>query len=263
MLPTSVHDKSEIAAFTSHQPLMHLFELGDLDDFFWLYTTWYAIKRDGVIRQLALLYHASTPVVLIAIPDEHPDEMRSLLQELIPVLPRRIYAHLHPGCVDVLAADYRIEPRGLLLKMGLRNHPRFDTIDTTSVCAFTTGDMATLQAFYQESYPENWFTPRMLETNRYFGLRQGNTIISVAGVHVYSPAYGAAVIGPVATHPQMRGHGLPRACCARLCQALRQDGIEHIGLNVHVDNAPAISCYTAIGFEPLMPVGTYMLTAKG
>jgi predicted GNAT family acetyltransferase len=61
----------------------------------------------------------------------------------------------------------------------------------------------------------------------------------------------------------MRGHGLARLACARLCQALLQDGIRNIGLAVHVHNASAIAVYQALGFEPVAEVGTYLLSAKG
>ena len=130
---------------------------------------------------------------------------------------------------------------------------------------FERGDesyLPELQAFYREVYPENWFSPRMLATQRYYGIRLEGKIVSVAGVHVYSPAYDAAVLGNVATHPRMRGHGLARLACARLCHELLQDGIHNIGLVVHAHNTSAIAVYQALGFEPVAEIGTYMLTAN-
>ena len=64
------------------------------------------------------------------------------------------------------------------------------------------------------------------------------------------------------THPRLRGRGLSRAACARLCQSLMHHGVEHIGLSVKTDNASAIACYTRLGFEKIVEHGAYMLEWK-
>src|SRR5262245_21241919 len=56
MMLVSLHDKAEIEAFVRQNALLYLFELGDLDDFFWPSTVWYARKAEDTIQQLALLY---------------------------------------------------------------------------------------------------------------------------------------------------------------------------------------------------------------
>jgi predicted GNAT family acetyltransferase len=73
-------------------------------------------------------------------------------------------------------------------------------------------------------------------------------LVSVAGVHVYSPRYKVGVVGNVTTHPAYRGKGLGTAVCARLCRELLKT-VEHIGLNVKADNASAIASYKRLGFE--------------
>ena len=119
-----------------------------------------------------------------------------------------------------------------------------------------------LETLYRASYPDNSFTTQLVKTDCYYGIRNGSAIISVAGVHVCAPAYKVAALGNVTTHPSMRGHGLSRAACARLCQALIQNGVEHIGLSVKTDNASAIACYTTLGFEKIIEHGAYMLEWK-
>ena len=42
--------------FLRQNTFLHLYEIGDLDDFFWQYTTWYALKVQNQIQQLVLLY---------------------------------------------------------------------------------------------------------------------------------------------------------------------------------------------------------------
>jgi predicted GNAT family acetyltransferase len=126
-------------------------------------------------------------------------------------------------------------------------------LDTTQVQQFSPSDISELEAFYRASYPGNWFDARMLETGYYYGLREEGEIVSVAGVHVYSPAYGVAALGNIATRPDLRGRGLASRVTARLCQALL-DHIPLIGLNVKADNRPAIASYRKLGFEA---VGQY------
>jgi predicted GNAT family acetyltransferase len=85
--------------------------------------------------------------------------------------------------------------------------------------------------------------------------------VSVAGAHVYSPQYKVAALGNITTHPQFRGKGLARVVCAKLCQELLQT-VNHIGLNVKVDNISVIACYCKLGFEPVATYEEYSLKLK-
>src|SRR5262245_29460694 len=73
------------------------------------------------------------------------------------------------------------------------------------------GISAPLEALYHDSYPDHAFTPQLFKAGCYYGIRHGSTLISVAGVHAFSPAYKVAALGNVTTHPHMRGRGLSRA----------------------------------------------------
>jgi RimJ/RimL family protein N-acetyltransferase len=116
------------------------------------------------------------------------------------------------------------------------------------VTRLEAADLPALQALYEASYPGNWFDPRMLETGCYYGFRSGMEILSVAGIHVYSPSYRVAALGNITTHPAHRGRGLCISVTARLCHVLLQE-MDFIGLNVKADNAAAIHCYEKLGFE--------------
>ena len=102
----------------------------------------------------------------------------------------------------------------------------------------------------------------MLETGRYVGLREGDRLACVAGVHVYSPTWRVAALGNVATLPELRGQGLARGACAALCQLLLDDGIETIALNVRADNEAALRSYTRLGFEPVAEYTEASLVAR-
>src|SRR5262249_21249929 len=110
--------------------------------------------------------------------------------------------------------------------------------------------------------PANWFVPRMLETGFYFGMRLSGTLVSVAGVHVYSQEYKVAALGNITTRPEVRGQGLATAATARLCQELLRAGIDCIGLNVNADNRSAVACYRKLGFQRWADYGEYTLELK-
>jgi GNAT superfamily N-acetyltransferase len=243
----SLHDKDEIERYLRQNALIHLYELGDLDDFFWQYTTWYALKEAQQIQSLLLLYSAISTPVLLAIGENLP-ALRSLLQAGIHLLPPRFYAHLSGDLSALLAAHFLVDSHGLHDKMALVDVSRLQTIDTSDVIPLTVDNLGELQELYRASYPANSFDPRMLQTGHYYGIRRDAKLVSVAGVHVYSPRYRVGVVGNVTTHPAYRGKGLGTAVCARLCKELLKT-VEHIGLNVKADNAPAIASYKRLGFE--------------
>jgi predicted GNAT family acetyltransferase len=99
----------------------------------------------------------------------------------------------------------------------------------------------------------------MLETGLYQGIRRGGCLVSVAGVHVYSPRYRVAALGNITTHPDWRGRGLATLVSAKLCETLSKGGIEHIGLNVKADNVAALTCYERLGFRWAADYGEYTL----
>jgi ribosomal protein S18 acetylase RimI-like enzyme len=243
----SLHDKGEIERYLRKNALIHMYELGDLDDFFWQNTMWYALKEAEQIQSLLLLYSAMNPPVLLAISENLP-AMRNLLQSSIHLLPPRFYAHLSGDLSTLLAAHYRVNSHGLHYKMALIDTSRLETGNASEVIPLTETDLDELQILYRVSYPGNSFDPRMLETGHFYGIRRDDTLVSVAGVHVYSPRYKVGVVGNVTTHPAYRGKGLGTAVCARLCQQLLQT-VEYIGLNVKADNVAAIASYKRLGFE--------------
>ncbi len=252
-----LHDKQEIYRFLSRNPRLHLYELGDLDDFFWPHTTWYGLAEGETLQQVVLVYTETSLPVLLGMTEE-PEEMRLLLRSLYPILPRRFYAHLRPDVVNLFAEDYEIESQGLHYRMALTDPARLRAADTSDVLRLSAADREELEQFYDQSYPGHWFVPRMLETGCYVGIRHKGPLVSVAGVHVYSAPYRIAALGNVTTRPEFRGQGMATRTCAALCQALLQT-VDHIGLNVHAENKAAIACYEKLGFTQVAAFGEYIL----
>lgn len=259
---TCLHAKSEVEAFCRRNPFLHLYSIGDLDDFFWPHTVWYAWRDGDQVQQLALCYTDCAMPTLLALAEPPVESMRQFLTALLPFLPRRFYAHLTESVADALASDYRLQSHGTHFKMGLTDPTRALAVDGSLAEPLTVADERELLAFYPASYPGNWFVPRMLETGCYFGIRRAGELACVTGVHVYSPTYQVATLGNITTHPDFRGQGLATAATARLCQHLLNAGIRTVGLNVKADNPSAIACYQKLGFSHIADYGEFTLEAK-
>jgi predicted GNAT family acetyltransferase len=145
--------------------------------------------------------------------------------------------------------------------MALKNRALLKDIDISKAILLSREDLSNIVNLYKKSYPGNWFEPRMLDTQQYYGIKEQNDLVSIAGVHVYSPEYKVAALGNITTHPDFRGKGLGKVVTAKLCQSLMKQ-VEHIGLNVKTDNLPAISCYKKLGFEVIGSYEEYMAESK-
>jgi ribosomal protein S18 acetylase RimI-like enzyme len=257
-----LHDKREIESFLEKDPYRHIYGLGDLDDFFWPSTTWYGIRVRGSLRGVVLLYAGPQTPTVVGLSNEQDaieqDVMVRLLASVKQLLPYRFHAHLSPGLEAVFPTTWDVEPGGEHYKMMLADGSIAASMDTRDVIRLETGDLPLLESLYQESYPGNWFDPRMLETNQYFGIKEGGRTLSAAGVHVFSMRYRVAALGNIATRPECRNRGYGTRVAAALCRSLSEVGVR-IGLNVRTDNAAAISCYRKIGFEVAARYGEFVI----
>jgi RimJ/RimL family protein N-acetyltransferase len=252
-----LHDKASIERVLRQNVYLHLYSLGDLDDFFWPYTIWYATADGDEIRAVALLYIGQSLPTLIAL-CETAEPVCRLLESVLHLLPQRFYAHLSPGVESVFRGTHRLEAHGEHLKMALLDRSAAAAADSRDTCQLGPDNTAEVGEFYARCYPGNWFDPRMLDTGQYFGIRAGGCLVSVAGIHVYSRQYQVAALGNIATAPVHRNKGYGRRVTARTCQSLLPD-VCHIGLNVKADNGAAIACYRRVGFAPVGSYSEYMV----
>lgn len=236
---------------------LNLYQLGDLDDFFFDYTKWFAVSDKNEIRHIALLYTGSDLPVLLALCDSDQDSMKLLLSNFKTNLPAKFYSHLSPGISETLASSFSITGHGKYFKMSLdKNDFKFQGEDP-GIRRLDVGDLEQVKKFYAESYPDNWFDKRMIETGKYFGYFIDGKIRAVAGIHVYSPEYRIAVLGNITTHPDFRGKSLCTKVTSMLCRDLMET-VDNIGLNVSFENIPAIKSYEKIGFKKTGEYEEYM-----
>jgi RimJ/RimL family protein N-acetyltransferase len=242
-------DPAQIVGFLARARELHFYELGDLDPFFWPHTRWHAWQDGAEIEALCLLYGASdVPTLLAFAPPEAMAPLARLLQALEPALPARLYAHLSPGLIDLFGPSWRVAPHGPHRKMVLARPEALDGVDVSKVVSLGPQDLPAVLALYERAYPGNWFSPRMLETGLYRGIRSGAELAAIAGVHVFAPGQRVVALGNVATDPRERRRGHARAVTAALCRELLHR-VDTVGLNVHAANAGALACYAGLGFR--------------
>ena len=242
-----IHNKDEIEAFLRKNVGLHIYSIGDLDDFFWRNTLWYAVKKNDEIQDIALLYTGPSLTTLQAL-SEQVKTMQELLRLIFHELPNRFHAHLSPGVEEIFKEQFEIESCEKHFKMTLNNNLFPNHVDCSRVTRLTENDLDPMLQLYEEAYPSNWFDPRMLQTRQYFGIKIKNKLVSAAGIHVYSKKYRVAALGNIVTHPNYRGQGFAKSVTARLCRSLSEN-VDHIGLNVKADNTIAITLYEKLGFE--------------
>lgn len=239
-------DRIVIETFLRRDALIHLYEIGDLDPFFWPKTRWFGAWRGDELRALALRYAAPGLDALLLVERQDPEAARWLGAALVEVQDGAFHSHFSPG-IGPLFEGRRPRCAGVFSKMTLAAEaaqpPRRE-----GVRRLDARDIPALRELYACAYPGNWFDPAMVATGQYFGGFEGGQLRAVAGIHVFAPKLKVAALGNITTHPNARGHGWGRAVTAAVCGSLRSAGISKIGLNVRADNAPAIACYTRLGF---------------
>ncbi|NSW53704.1 MAG: GNAT family N-acetyltransferase [Anaerolineae bacterium] len=257
----SIHQRQPLEEYLLHDPEVNALSIGDLDDFFWPYTTWYASMKDGLIDRLALLYSGAGMPVLLCMDPTEEEATQAFIRGLFRLLPAEVYTHFRPGLEPVLQEAYHVEVHGLHFKMALRDATCLEGWNLAEVVSLSTQDHAALEDLYQAAYPGNFFDVRMLETGLYYGIWDGLHLVSAAGIHVYSHPYQVACVGNVTTLPAYRGGGLAKKVCARLVQEL-QKRVRYITLNVKADNLPAIRAYRQLGFAVIAEYGEYILRCR-
>ncbi len=258
---TTLQDKNIIEKHFRKNTDLNIYSIGDLDDFFWKYTNWYAIGPENDPEQIVLLYTGAELPTFLAITDNNIESMKSLIDQIQDKLPGRIYCHLSKGIIKAFGKDSEITDHGVYYKMSLKNKDMLIKDESGNIRRLSTDDIEIINRLYVESYPENFFDKRMLETGKYFGYFDNAKLIGIAGIHVYSHQYKVATLGNITISPSHRG----KAICQKLTSALCLDlllSVDNVGLNVSIKNISAVNCYKNIGFEIIGEYEEYLIQKK-
>lgn len=248
----ALHDRKQIADFLCQDKGLHLYSLGDLDPFFWPQTLWLGWEKEpGELQALVLIYLGQSLPTVLAFGSPTP-ALQELLKSLHGLLPPRFYLHLSAGLRAHLDTGFVLHSHGEHSRMVLNQPDKLARAladrDLSPVMPLGGQDLEAIRDLYQHSYPGNWFDARMLETGMYRGIFHGSKLVSIAGIHVYSPEWKVAALGNITTAPEVRGQGLGTLTTAVLCQDLLKH-VDLIGLNVKSDNRAALACYHKLGFS--------------
>lgn len=120
MLSQAESDVARLAAYLRRNRELHLYELGDLDDFFFPRTRWWG-AGGAELETLCLVYEGSFGATLRAFAEPGAETgMRSLLRAIESRLPERFHAHLSSGLAHGLSRRFELSARRPALKLALR-----------------------------------------------------------------------------------------------------------------------------------------------
>ncbi|MBK7141879.1 MAG: GNAT family N-acetyltransferase [bacterium] len=241
-------DKERLFKHFQKDPVLFAYHIGDLDERYFRHCQFACTYNETAhILESVLIYSGLTTPTVLAF--GMTDGFADLLQELMPVLPLRFYSHYQMAYSGQFLHTYNEVDLGLHYKMKLGKFvPAKSQPEAGSIKSLSLADSEAVAAFYQAAYPDGYFEPHMLETGKFVGLVRDGRLVSIAGVHIYSPKYKIAVLGAIATLPEERGHGFATVLTSHLCDQLIKEKLM-ICLNVKADNQPAIQSYRSLGFE--------------
>jgi RimJ/RimL family protein N-acetyltransferase len=232
--------RAQIRALLERDRIWSAYALADLDpkeddNSNWLF------NQEAVV----LIYRGLNPAVLFT-----EGESQQLQPLLTDISPERFIYLLKTEHKDLLATRLQVEFEEVMHRMILRGEA-FSRVPAGDATMLTSADQPAIETLFAD-HPDrpDAYHPRQLHDRPFWGIWEGDELVSVAGIHIISEWAGVAAVGNIFTRPDRRGQGLGTRATAALVQDLLESGFETIVLNVSIENTPAIRCYQNVGFEP-------------
>jgi len=228
--------KGEIRRRLNRDREWSLYALADLEDELFQHCDWWALGDN-----LALVFRAIPIRPIFVLGDA------TATHTLLSVLPEKTgYLNLQQHQLEAGERIYRYRKRNGMQRMFIETFvPRTEETEPLGPEArsqierlYAAGDGGGIA-----------FASFQLDTGFFRGIRRNGELLAVAGVQVVSRTESVAAIGNVFTRPDWRARGLAQTVTSAVVQALREAGIQTIGLNVDHRNAPAIRAYQQLGFR--------------
>ena len=235
-IPYPLTDKLEIRRRLNIDREWSLYALADLDDGMFEHCRWWALD-DSV----ALVFDALEIRPIFVLGDVEST------RELLAALPASAgYLNLKPHQMDAAKGLYRYREVHSMQRMFLEDLK----VPAGTAEVIGPSDLEQVERLYASGDGGGIaFAPFQLDTGFFYGIRKGAELVSLAGVHLVSRNEGVAGVGNIFTRPDCRGQGLAQIVTSAVVMALKEAGIQTIGLNVEHTNTGAIRVYERVGFR--------------
>ncbi len=199
-------------------------------------------------RGIILLYRAFEVPVLVTV--GAAPAVASLLEEIRDV--PEMYLSIRPEILPLIKARYDVLPESPMWRMVL-DPAAFRAPKANEAVSLSRADLPALLQLYADGEASgespDFFSPQMLAQGVFFGVREGEALVSAAGTHVFTPSQSVGTVGNVYTRRDRRGRGLGSQVTQRVTAELLRLGLRTIVLNVAQPNAAAIRVYERLGFR--------------
>ncbi len=245
MAVVELRDRAAIAAVCRRKPSVHVYELGDLDDFFWPHTRWFGLgRRRRASQQVALAVHGARAAGPDrASPTSRGRRWQHLLASVAPATAARTSTRTGRRPARRARRSLRAKHAGASPEDGAcrARTARWSRHTVSPPSGPRSADE--VEDVLRRGLPGHVVRAADARDRplRRYPRRASGSPASPACTST-RPRWRVAALGNVATLPGCpRPRAWPERACAALCRLLLDDGIETIALNVRSDNAPAIA----------------------
>ena len=238
-------DRAAIRAILHADREWSVYALGDLAPGFFEHCSWFG--REGNDPAVVLLFGAFRPPVIFAL--GKPGAVATILEEVDPE--PTLYLHVRPEIVPVLEDRYRIVELKTMWRMIL-DPPSYRPATVEETMRLGPADVDSVARLYADGDASreapDFFFPSMLEEGVFFGIREGEDLVTVAGTHLVAQEEGVAAIGNIYTRRDRRGFGLGARVTSAVVSELLRLNVQTVALNADQQNVTAVRLYERLGF---------------
>lgn len=235
-------EASDIKRRLEHDRVWSAFSLADLDPGRAGCSTWFGPEHSTAI---VLVYNAYDPPIVFCSGGVGECEAILAAPEVV-ARTSRVYINLRPEARGIAQRAFSTLELRPMIRMQL--DVPVTTNGADELVRLGPADLAEVQQLYAEDRPA-FFLPSQLEDGVYFGIRDEDGLVSIAGTHVVSLEQSVAALGNVYTTPKRRNRGLAAATAGAVSQELQQRGIRTVVLNIMASNLAARRVYERLGYR--------------
>lgn len=239
-------DPNRLIAVLGNDRVKNAYLIGSTVPEYAEHARWFQMVEEGETKGVIEVYEGlSVPVIFTWGAANH---VASLVSRLCGHFGDRMLIHKYPehsaafqGCAEVISARR-------MVRMTVTRDTFKPASGDTQVVQLSHSDTAGILRLYSLN-PDNFFDPYQLESGYYFGIREGDELVSVAGIHLIHQTLRFAMLGNVVTAPEKQGRGYGSLVTSTLCKELFRFS-EVLILDVPMENGRALRVFSKLGFSP-------------